>query len=302
MSRILVVGGNGFLGAALVDALIDGGHDVRVLDRFSSPRRFRASAVREHRADLDDHAAVARAVAGVDVVFHFLSTTTPASAAREPLRDVTENLTLSVQLAGAAAAAGVERFVYASSGGTVYGPVPAEGRVDEDVPLRPISPYGIGKAAMESYLEYFRLEHGMDHRILRIGNPYGPAQMLPRPRGLIAVAMDRARRGEPFQRIGNAVRDYLHVDDLVQQVLAASLLPSAHRTFNVASGTGHSVSEVLAVVRSVTGLPLIEEVQDNEATFVERSVLDPGRILTEFGLSEPRPLAEGVRQMWEAIR
>ncbi|GAA3698108.1 NAD-dependent epimerase/dehydratase family protein [Zhihengliuella alba] len=302
MSNVLVVGGNGFLGAALVDALTTDGHSVRVLDRFSSPRRYQANGVDEHRATLDDEEAMARALADVEVVFHFLSTTTPATAAGEPLRDITENLALSVRLAAAAAAAGVRRMIYASSGGTVYGPVAGKGRIDESAPLRPISPYGIGKAAMESYLEYFRLEHGLEYRVMRIGNPYGPAQMIPAPRGLIAVALSKAIRDEPFHRIGNAIRDYLHIDDLVEQVLAASLAPSPHRIFNIASGTGHSVSEVLSLVRRVTGLPLVEHVGENPATYVDRSVLDPSLVLTEFEVTRPRPLGDGIEQMWEAIR
>ena len=155
MARALVIGGNGFLGSYIVDELAARGHSVTVFDRFSGDAaRFESAGITRVVGDFLNQADVARAVKGQEWVFHFLSTTTPASADDDPTVDVRTNIASSIDLLTQCVRAGVSRVFYASTGGAIYGQ--RSGPATEDSLPAPISPYAIGKLAIEGYLRYFQ--------------------------------------------------------------------------------------------------------------------------------------------------
>ncbi len=193
---------------------------------------------------------------GQDLVFHFLSTTTPASAEGDPTLDVRTNIAQSVDLLTLAVEAGIRHFYFASTGGAIYGPQGRES-YSEETPALPVSPYAIGKLAIEHYLRYFRHKHGLESTALRISNPYGPGQLTRRGQGLIPIALDRVLHGDEVVQFGDGsmVRDYLYVEDLVAMILRIVEVPAReHDVYNLGSGVGQSVSETLATLRQVTGV------------------------------------------------
>jgi len=151
----IVIGANGFLGSSVVDELAARGHNVTAFDRFSRPPTFSAD-VRSITGDLLDISALAAAIRGHDHVFHFQSTTTPASADGDPVRDVRENILPTIHLLDACVQAGVGTVHFASTGGAIYGDQGVE-LMSEHSRTRPVSPYAIGKLAIEGYLAYFSL-------------------------------------------------------------------------------------------------------------------------------------------------
>jgi UDP-glucose 4-epimerase len=145
VTRCLVVGGNGFLGSYVVDALVAAGHEVSVFDRFSSESAtYRSAGVRRFAGDFLNHADVRGAVEGQQAIFHFLSTTTPASAEDEPTLDVRTNVAASIDLFQFAVDAGVSKVYFASTGGAIYGDH-GLGSITEEMLPEPVSPYAIGK-------------------------------------------------------------------------------------------------------------------------------------------------------------
>ena len=303
MARAAVIGANGFLGSHLVDALVGEGLAVTAFDRFSSRPSFVSDArvlVGDFlsRSDLED------AVTGQRFVFHFLSTTTPATAAGDPTLDIRTNVAQTVELLESCVSAGVERVFYASTGGAIYGDQGKSEYSESDRAL-PVSPYGIGKLTIEHYLEYFRRTHGLDYTILRISNPYGTRQHPNRKQGLIPIALRRIVSGEPVVRFGDGsmVRDYIYVEDLVRMILPLVREPTQRRLYNMGSGHGSTVSEILDALREVTGEDFAVDARPIPPTFVQRVVLDTSRYSAEFGsLEHPVGLRAGIERTYDEIR
>jgi UDP-glucose 4-epimerase len=298
----LVLGGNGFLGSSLVDELASAGHRVTVFDRFSRGPVFTAGGVRVVKGDLSDADAVADAVSGQQVVFHFGGATTPASSLRDPLAEVQREVATTVTMLTAAAERGVERVVFASTGGAIYGDVGPDPASEQTAPA-PISPYGIGKLAVEGFLRYFADATGLDTVALRISNPYGPRQRADREQGLIPILLRRIAAGEPVLVYGDGsmVRDYVFAPDVARQVARLADAPHAHAVYNVGSGRPHSIAEVLAVAESVMGRHASVERRDTPRGFVTRSLIDVTRFDTEFGRTATVELADGIDRTWRAI-
>jgi UDP-glucose 4-epimerase len=304
VASALVIGGNGFIGSHLVDRLVSDGHDVTVLDRFSSGApAFLASGVRSIVGDFLNRADVENAVRGQQQVFHLLSTTTPATAEEDPTLDIRTNVAQTVELLEACVAAGVERFNFASTGGAIYGSQGREEHSETD-PTFPISPYAIGKLTIENYLRYFRIKHGLASTVFRVSNPYGTRQRPNRKQGLIPIALRQIVLGRSVQRLGDGsmIRDYLYVDDVAHMIASTTRSTPQHDVYNIGSGIGYSVNEVLEALERVTGSPFEVEERPVPATFVDRVILDVRRFSAEFGMHELVSLDEGVRRTYEEIR
>lgn len=303
MASVVVIGGNGFLGSAIVDELAAAGHEVTAFDRFTSGRPvYTAEGVRAIRGDVLEPIDVRRALEGQQYVFHFVSSSTPATAEASPTLDLRTNIPATVSLLAAAADMGVERVFYASSGGAIYGDQALDA-FSEDVVPEPLSPYAIGKLAIEGYLRYFWRTRGLPSVSLRISNPYGPRQRTSRGQGVIASFLRSAARGEPVTVYGGGsmVRDYIYAEDVARMVCSTVGTLAQHRIYNIGSGTGTSVAEIVDLVGEVTGVPLKVEHAERPRTFVERSVLDVSRFTDEFGVGAGVGLREGMERTWAAL-
>lgn len=297
------MGANGFIGSHVVDALIAQGHHVVGFDRYSTEPSFAsAHAVEIVVGDFLNRDDLAKAVRNVDVVFHFLSTSTPATAEEDPSFDVRTNIAPSVDLLRLCVSAGVARVYFASSGGAIYGNLDKELCAEEDTP-QPLSPYAIGKLAIENYLNYFHVKHGLDSVALRISNPYGPRQHARSAQGLIPIVLRSIKAGVPVTQFGDGsmVRDYLYVEDLAEMVVRTVSSTPRERKYNLGSGIGHSVTDVFENIRHVVGADFEVEVKPTPSTFVHRSVLDTRRFRNEFGQPELTQLREGIARTWASL-
>lgn len=258
-ARCLVLGAGGFIGINLTRELVAAGAVVTAFGRRPRESCDLSSTVPWVEAEFADVDRLASAVAGQDVVFHLLGASLPAQSNEQPWADVADSLLPSVRLIEACRVAGVRRLVFASSGGTVYGPRSGPGSyepISETEPTDPITAYGINKLAVEKYLGLYRYLHGFDPIVLRIANPYGPHQNGHRPQGMIGAAIARALAGEPITvwGDGSVVRDYLHVQDVAQAMIAAACYRGHEWIFNVGAGEGRSVTQVVECVRRLTGI------------------------------------------------
>lgn len=304
MARALVIGANGFLGSHLVEALAGAGHEVTAFDRFSSQEpTFDSAGVRVVRGEFLSRGDIESAVSGQDLVFHFLSSTNPATAESDPTLDIRTNVAQSVELLEACVAAGTAHFYFASTGGAIYGPQGKADYVEDDHTL-PVSPYAIGKLTIENYLRYFRTVHDLRSTIFRISNPYGTRQRPHKRQGLIPIALRQIALGLPVIRFGDGgmVRDYLFVEDLVSMIMPIVGTVPNSQIYNLGSGQGYSVTEVLASIARVTQTDFAIEQRPVPPTFVDRVVLDTSRFRAEFGDLSITPLDEGVRSTYKEIR
>lgn len=297
--QILVLGGNGFIGSHLVEALAASGARVRVLDRAESLHDEPIRGVDYRFSSFDDIAAVAEALTDVDLVIHLISTTVPGTANLDPVSDIEGNLVGTVRLLQQMRDAGVCNLLFLSSGGTVYGntqvvPIP------EDHPLRPLSSYGIVKVAIENYIAMHGELYGLRALVLRVSNPYGPRQGHLGVQGVIATFFKRIIDGDRIKvwGDGSSVRDYLFISDLVSFIVEA-VNRDLTGVFNVGSGQGASVVDILSIVSEISGkIPLVEFLPPRGFD-VKSVVLDTTRARHAAEWAPRVPLREGCEQFWK---
>lgn len=306
--NVLVLGGCGFIGSSLAEALLAAGASVTVFDRIGVDRRNLAAVASRLawiEGDFGNPRDLRRALAGVDVAVHLVGTTPPAGSLQSPAFDAEASIVGSVRLFELCVEAGVRRVVFASSGGTVYG-IPQGALLHESHPLQPISPYGAAKLAVEKYLGAFAYQSGLEATILRLSNPYGPRQNPAAGQGVIATWMHGLLRGAPVDLYGDGsvVRDYLHVDDAAAALCAATLAPSAPdrlRVFNAGSGQGHSLLDLHALLERVVQAPVPLRRHEARRIDVPRNVLDVAAIREALGWQAGIGLEDGMRAMWRAL-
>ncbi|QTD45040.1 NAD-dependent epimerase/dehydratase family protein [Ottowia testudinis] len=266
--RCVILGGAGFLGRHIGQALAQARHEVWSVDR--SPALPEASVpwlVGQVKAEYHDVASWWRRCSGADVLIHLASSTVPATANVAPLADVQHNLMGTLQLLQGLREMDVRpRLLFASSGGAVYGR-PQTVPIDEDHPKLPMGAYGVTKLAIEHHLRIEEAQHALPYRIIRLSNPYGEWQRPQGVQGVIAVFAHRALHGEALDvwGDGSVVRDFVHAADVGRAFCAAATHQGDGRVFNVGAGKGISVNEIIVSLER-----LLERC-------IERRVL-PGRL------------------------
>jgi UDP-glucose 4-epimerase len=306
MSSCLVLGGAGFIGSHLAEALAHEGHRVKLFDRphlDRLPLLARQHGFEVFTGDFLNPQALAPALRGTEVVFHLVSTTLPKSSNDNPLYDVESNVLGSLRLLALCREHGVRKLVFVSSGGTVYG-LPRKVPVDEGHPTEPICSYGIHKLAVEKYLHLAHRLQGLDYCILRPANLYGPRQRLDIAQGAVAVFLDRALRDQPIQiwGDGSAVRDYIYVGDAVEAILKAARFQGEPRIFNIGSGVGASLNQLVAEIGKLLGRPVRVEHAEARALDVPVNVLDCTLARRHLGWSARTALGEGLQRTCEWLR
>lgn len=302
--RIAILGGNGFIGSHIVDALTNEDVAITVMTSTDRPPQWLPSPkVAQRRGNFLNLSDVAAFVEGNDLVLHLVSTTDPATAPGDPSMDVRTNIEASVALFEECVRSGVQRVVFASSGGTVYGQQGHSRPFHElDLPS-PISPYGVGKMAIEHYLGYFHAEHALQSTIMRISNPYGTRQRRDKRQGIIPIYLNLIAEGRPVPVFGDGtmVRDYIHARDLATRVIQLVMNAPHHRVYNVGSGSGYSVLQLIETIAQVTGILPDLEFREKPRSFVDFAVLDIERLDAEFGQLPLTPLHQGIAELWEQV-
>lgn len=296
--RVLLIGGNGFIGSHLAERLRDMGHRPSVLDPGSPRDDVDWRDIDYVRAAWTDGDALDAALQSCDIVVHLASSTVPSTANADPAADIGANLLGTLALLDAMRRRGRRRIVFFSSGGTVYGN-PERLPVDEAHALRPIGSYGIVKAAVEGYLRMYAQSGEIEPLILRPSNPYGPRQSLVGAQGFVATVMARLRDGGALRLWGDGghVRDYLYIDDLVA-FAAQATVSDVCGVFNVGSGIGHSLNAVRASIENVAGRTLAVESLPSRPFDVREIVLDITAARTRFGWTPEVDMVQGVERMW----
>lgn len=299
--RAAVLGGCGFIGSHVCRALVARGYVVRIFEKTYASRKLIRDIEGEVEiveGDITRPDDVLAAIEGCETVVNLVHTTVPGSSMRDPAYDVESNVVASVRWLSRLGETGARKVVFVSSGGTVYG-VPRTDLIDEGHPTEPISSYGITKLAIEKYVAMFATMCGARHVILRPSNVYGEGQRLHIGQGVIGVLADHALRGEPLEvwGEGKSLRDYLYVSDLVSALVALLDYEGPQHVFNVASGEGRSVLDILEVLRGqLARLPDVTHTPARSFD-VPANVLDYSRLRAETGWGPRVSLEEGVARV-----
>lgn len=295
--KILVTGGAGFIASHIVDAYIELGHDVTVLDNLSTGRRSNLNPrARFVEQDIRDAGAMKALFAGekFNIVNHHAAQMDVRRSVADPVFDASVNILGVLTLLEECVHGGVSKVVFASSGGAIYGEqdyFPA----DERHPTRPISPYGVAKLATEQYLFYYRAVYGLDAVSLRYANIYGPRQNPEGEAGVVAIFTNRMLAGSAavINGDGKQTRDYVFVGDVVRaNVLALEYQGSD--VFNIGTGRESDVNTLFRILKEKTGSSCEEKHGPAKKGEQLRSVLNSGKIASALGWKPNVTLEQGL--------
>jgi len=240
--KILVTGGAGFIGSNVVDAYVEAGHDVMVVDNLYSGKLENVNPNASFHL-LDIRSPELRTLIEIerpDIINHHAAQISVPAFVEEPLFDASVNIKGFLNILEAAKASQVKNIIFISSGGAIYGEA-EEYPTSEGYPPQPLSPYAISKAVSENYLAFYRHHYGLDYTTLRYSNVYGPRQIPHGEAGVVAIFMDRLLSGKPCtlyhfdDEPRGMIRDYIFVKDVVKANLMA-LEKGSGQAFNIATG------------------------------------------------------------------
>ena len=301
----LVLGGAGFIGSHVVDALLATGQKVRVFERPDCDLGNLAGVLDRidlRFGDFTQTKDLTGVLEGIDLIIHLVGTVLPAASNLNPIYDIETNLKGTVSLLELAVEQGVKKVVFASSGGQIYGPVAAL-PISETSPTEPLSSYGIIKLATEKYLKLFHQLHDLDYTILRIANPYGERQKINGQQGAVAVFAGRIKNRQPIEiwGDGSVARDYLYIADLIQAILKACTKTLSVKLFNIGRGKPLSLNELVGLLMEVSGREVPVVYKEARSCDSQVNFLDCERALKYLDWKPQTNLKTGLQRTWEWV-
>lgn len=295
--RILVTGGAGFIGSHVCDAYLAEEHEVLVVDDLSTGVRTNVPhQARFAEADIRD-AGFNELVGGFqpDAISHHAAQISVVVSTQDPVEDASRNVAGMANVLKAAVDSGVERVIFSSSGGAVYGE-PERLPADETHPVKPLAPYGLSKYCGELYLDYFQRMHGLGSVILRYGNVYGPRQDPFGEAGVVAIFAEAMREGRTPDIFGNGdqTRDFVYVGDVARANVAALDAPLG-TCMNIGTGQPTSVNDIFRGLKTLTGFAGDAEHKAERVGEVRHIHLDCSRARDLMGWQAATPLEEGLK-------
>jgi UDP-glucose 4-epimerase len=300
--KILILGGNGFIGSNLVDKLLLEGHYVRVFDQNKEYYRNPLPEVNYHYGDFGNRELLSLALMNIDIVVHLISTTLPKTSNDDPIFDIQSNVIETLFLLEKCVEYNIKKVIFTSSGGTVYG-VPESIPVLENHKTNPICSYGISKLTIEKYLFLFNELYNLDYVILRPSNPFGIRQNPFGTQGAIPIFLGKILKNEPIEIWGNGdvIRDYLNVEDLVGAIYCSIINKTNSKIFNIGSGQGHSLNDLLTIMKNVTDRDFLITYADSRTCDVPEIYLDITRSKKELFWKPTNTLEYGINKTWEFV-
>ena len=296
--KIVVFGGGGFIGSAIVDRLLLDGHYLRIFERprIQSYRVFSDTEMVEWiTGDILSIHDINLALEGMDLVIHLVSTTLPKGSNDDPIYDVESNVVGSLKILNSMVEKNIRKIIFISSGGTVYG-TPQYFPIDEKHPCEPQVSYGITKLAIEKYLSLYEKIYGIKSITLRVANPFGKRQRVETAQGAVGVFIHRAINGQPIEiwGDGSVTRDYIYIDDVAEIFSRAVNYKGSKNVFNVSRGVGTSLNELIGVIEEALNCTIEKSYLPARNCDVQISVLSNNLARQEMGWVPTVSLRNGI--------
>jgi UDP-glucose 4-epimerase len=299
--KILVTGGAGFIGSHIVDAYLDEGHDVTVLDDLSSGKKKNVSSkARLVTADVrDPNISTLFGESRFEIVNHLAAQLDVRKSVQDPFFDASVNILGTLRLLECARTYGVRKFIYSSTGGALYGECP-DAPADEETPALPESPYGLSKATAERYIQFYGTLFRLPYTILRYANVYGPRQDPHGEAGVVAIFAGKLLAGDQatIYGTGSQERDYVYVSDVVAANVTA-LSRGENSSFNIGTGIATSVTALyqkMAKLQRDARPPVLAPARKGE---LARSVLHIARAQKILAWKPKVTLDQGLKETYQ---
>jgi UDP-glucose 4-epimerase len=302
MNHCCLIGGGGFIGVHVANTLLSQGRQVTILDSRPAPIHLSKTA-KYVVGDYGHKETLRRALIGASTVINLSYASVPSTSIEDPIQDILSNLPAAVRLFEAASDYAIQKIIVISSGGTVYGP--AQGLpLTEDHSTNPISPYGVTKLAIEKYGNMFHRLKELPVVTVRPANAFGERQNPYVGQGFIATAIAAilSRKGIALYGSAGTIRDYVHVEDVADGIVAALEHGQPGAIYNIGSGEGRSNKDVLDEIRphaESLGLPLQIKTLPSRRFDVEANVLDSTKLRVDTGWNIRIPFHEGIQRTWD---
>ena len=306
--NIIILGAAGFIGTSLTIALANEKDKfnnfvnyITLFDReetdFSHITKLKLRNISIIRGDFDVESDFKSITQNQDIVYHLISTTVPTTSNQKIAQELISNVVVTANLLEACVENNVEKVVFLSSGGTVYGKEKAM-PLKEDIATNPISSYGVQKITIEKLLYLYNYMYNLDYRIVRLANPYGPYQKPNGVLGAVTTFTYKALMGETILVYGDGsvIRDFIYIDDAVNGILNIVNGENSQKIFNLGSGRGASIKEVINTIQDELGIKTKIQYISERKVDVPMNILDISLYERLYGKLEPISLAEGIKR------
>lgn len=311
--KILVLGAGGFLGTNLTIKLYNQRNNTISVfdlkkDYLDNIRNHCQNDVEYLFGKYDENTNFDKLLEEVDIVYHLISTSIPATSNLEIENDLKDNVILTAKLLDACVRQKVKKVVFISSGGAVYGKE-ANVPLKEDTPTNPISSYGIQKITIEKLLYLYEYLYDLDYRIIRLANPYGPYQRPNGKLGVVTTFIDDAIKNKKLIVYGDGrvVRDFIYIDDAIEAIIniaegeGRDSNEKIHKVFNVGSGIGKSVNEVINDIKLIFDKPIKVEYKEGRKSDVPVNYLDISLYKNVYGELIKTSFRDGIQKTKEFL-
>jgi len=306
--NILILGAAGFIGTNLSIRLAENVQDTITLvdekkEYFINHIITDKPNVIIKETGLNNSLAFDNLLEGQDIVYHLVSTTVPTTSNQHISQELQSNVLFSANLFEACIRCGIKKVVFISSGGTVYGKE-VNCPLKEETDTNPITSYGVQKVTIEKLLYLYHYMYGLDYRIIRLANPYGPYQ---RPNGVLGAVSTFTYKALKAEDIivygdGSVIRDFLYIDDAIRGMINIVDSDCEHKVFNLGSGYGTSIKELICTIEQTLNTKLSVVYKEGRSVDVPINYLDISRYETYFGKLNPINLSEGILKTADFIK
>lgn len=304
--NILILGAAGFIGTNLSIFLLEQGYNVTLVDKekdFFSNDVLKYSKANIVEFDFGLDADFDSLIKGTDIIFHLVSTTVPTTSNRHISDELMSNVIVTTKLLESCVNNSVKKVVFLSSGGTVYG-TDVVCPIKEENPTNPITAYGIQKLMIEKLLYLYRTMYGLDYKVVRLANPYGPHQ---KPNGILGAVTTFTYKALNRSEIevygdGSVVRDFIYIDDAVKAIVNIAFDESSEHTFNVGSGEGTSIKQLIKDISKSLELDMRVTYKQKRKIDVPVNFLDVTKYEIRYGLVKKTTLEQGIIKTADYLR
>lgn len=302
--NVLITGGAGFIGNSLISSLIGENANIFVADSAERITKYSEHENTVHSVNIEwPSIEQLEILESINVVVHMAWSTNPASSMKNVYQDCSSNVLGTIKLLDLCTKKNVSKFIFMSSGGAIYGNQMLD-TLNEKCETKPESAYGISKLSCENYTRLICAQHGITHYNIRLGNPYGPYQLLGTPVGVLANFVLRACLNQKIRIYGNGsiVRDYIHITDVCSALESFILDSPEAGTYNLGTGEGLSINQIIRTLSDLTGSTFDIQYLDERLCDAKRVVLDTEKIRTQLNWEPRVALLPGVRDMVDQLK